>query len=496
MCGFISVYAPDGHDVLEEILDGLLAIQHRGQDAAGVVTWDGDKFHAKKGLGLVREVFSKKHAGRLKGHLGVGHVRYPTVGVGDDIDVQPFWIDFPVGVAMAHNGNVSNFQDLKNKWFPERNVRLASDCDLEAVLYVFARSLFDQQNQAKANGGSRTSAQITPGDVWSAVREVFATVKGAYSVVGMIAGHGMFAFRDPFGIKPIIMGERTTAEGTSYAVASESVVLDLSGYTGQRDLKAGEAIWIDSKQVVHSEVVGDKPHRPCIFEHVYFARPDSLLDNISVYKTRLRLGDAMAKAWQATGIDVDVVIPVPESARSAAQSMAQALGVPCREGLVKNRYVGRTFIMANTKERRHSVRRKLNPIRLEFEGKRVLLLDDSIVRGNTARELVRMAREKGAKKVYLASYSPPLLHPCPYGIDMSTKREFIAHNHSTESLAAELGCDFLLYQDLADMVECAQQGNPMIDRFCTACFDGNYPTGDITGDLLDSIEEERTRARV
>jgi amidophosphoribosyltransferase len=292
------------------------------------------------------------------------------------------------------------------------------------------------------------------------------------------------------------MGERTTAEGTSYAVASESVVLDLSGYTGQRDLKAGEAIWIDSKQVVHSEVVGDKPHRPCIFEHVYFARPDSLLDNISVYKTRLRLGDAMAKAWQATGIDVDVVIPVPESARSAAQSMAQALGVPCREGLVKNRYVGRTFIMANTKERRHSVRRKLNPIRLEFEGKRVLLLDDSIVRGNTARELVRMAREKGAKKVYLASYSPPLLHPCPYGIDMSTKREFIAHNHSTESLAAELGCDFLLYQDLADMVECAQQGNPMIDRFCTACFDGNYPTGDITGDLLDSIEEERTRARV
>jgi amidophosphoribosyltransferase len=337
---------------------------------------------------------------------------------------------------------------------------------------------------------------LRPEDVFDAVAEVFRVVQGSYSVVGMIGGKGMFAFRDPFGIKPIIFGVRRGRQGATYAVASESVVLEIQGYTELRDLRAGEVLWIDAQRRVHTRVLTDRPHRPCIFEYVYFARPDSMLDRVSVYKTRLRLGEALGHAWQRTRIPVDVVIPVPESARAAAQSMAQVLGVPCREGLVKSRYIGRTFIMPNSQLRRQNVRQKLNPIRLEFEGKRVLLLDDSIVRGNTARELVRMAREAGAAKVYLASYSPPLMHPCPYGIDMSTRREFIARGKTVEEVAGELGCDYLLYQDIHDLVRSARAGNDSIQQFCTACFDGDYPTGDITSDVLEAIETERIQARV
>ncbi|MCB9880593.1 MAG: amidophosphoribosyltransferase [Planctomycetes bacterium] len=485
MCGFLSIYGPEGQQVLQEILDGLLAIQHRGQDAAGVVTFDGDKFRAKKGLGLVREVFGKKHQERLIGNIGVGHVRYPTVGAGEDMDVQPFWLDFPLGIAMAHNGNVSNFQELKKEYFPAHDMRIPSDCDLEAVLYVMARALLGCDPR-----------KLGAKEIHDAVAEVFRTVKGAYSVVGIIAGKGMFAFRDPFGIKPIVFGQRETSEGIYYALASESVALEIAGYKQLRNLEPGESLWIDKDRVVHSKRLTDKPHRPCIFEHVYFARPDSMLDEVSVYKTRLRLGEAMAHAWRKTGLDIDVVIPVPESARSAAQSMAQTLGVPCREGLVKSRYIGRTFIMANDQERKTSIRHKLNPIRLEFEGKRVLLLDDSIVRGNTATELVRMAREAGAEKVYLASYSPPLLYPCPYGIDMSTKREFIARDKTLEDLAKTFDCDAVLYQDLSDMVTAARAGNSKIERFCTACFDGEYPTGDITSKVLETIENERISVQV
>jgi amidophosphoribosyltransferase len=484
MCGFISIIGPEGRDVIRDVLDGLLAIQHRGQDAAGVITYDS-KFHAKKGLGLVREVFQEKHLARLRGHMAVGHVRYPTVGVGNVTeDVQPFWVDFPLGIAMAHNGNVTNFQELKKTYFAECEINLTSDCDLEAVLYVFANALLGRKD-------------LKAPDIWTAVGEVFRRVKGAYSVVGIIAGKGMFAFRDPYGIKPIIMGERREAEGgLSYAVASESVVLDVAGFTNLRDLKAGEAVWIDKDRNVTYMQVARSPHRPCIFELVYFSRPDSVLDGVSVYKTRLRLGEKMAEAWKKTGLEVDVVIPVPESARTAGQSMAQALGVPCREGLVKNRYIGRTFIMPNDAERRRSIRHKLNPIRLEFEGKRVLILDDSIVRGNTSRQLVKIARDAGAAKVYLASYSPPLVSPCPYGIDMSTKREFIARDHTVDEVRSELGADYLLYQDLSDMVESARVGNPTIEKFCSACFDGHYPTGDVTEEMLSDIENERLSSQV
>ncbi|MBX3462564.1 MAG: amidophosphoribosyltransferase [Planctomycetes bacterium] len=481
MCGFISIFGPAESNAIHDVLTGLLAIQHRGQDAAGVVTF-GDRFQAKKGLGLVREVFQEKHMQRLRGHLAVGHVRYPTVGLGEDTDVQPFWLDYPVGVAMAHNGNVTNFHDLRRTYFGQRKIHLGSNCDLEVVLYVFADALM-----------RRGGHPVEVDDVRVAVKEVFDRVKGAYSVVG-ITGEGMYAFRDPYGIKPIIFGRKTTPEGTWYAVASESVVLDVAGYEVVRDLQAGEMLWIGPDRVPHFVQVGDKPHRPCIFEYIYFARPDTFLDRTSVYEARMELGRRLGRAFQRTGLQADVVIPVPESARTAAQTMAEVLGLPCREGFVKNRYVGRTFIMPNDKARRDSIRAKLNPIRAEFEGKKVIVLDDSIVRGNTSRQMVKIARQMGAEKVYLASYSPPLLYPCLYGIDMSTKREFIARGRDHAEIARELGADFVLYQTIEEMVDAVRTaGNGKLE-FCKACFAGEYPTGDITEQMVADIEQDRMAA--
>ena len=463
------------------MLTGLLAVQHRGQDAAGVVTFR-DRFQAKKGLGLVREVFQDKHLQRLRGHLAVGHVRYPTVGLGEDTDVQPFWLDYPVGVAMAHNGNVTNFHELRRSYFGQRNIHLGSNCDLEVVLYVFADALM-----------RRLADPVTVDDVKVAVKEVFDRVKGAYSVVG-ITSEGMYAFRDPYGIKPIIFGKKVTPDGTWYAVASESVVLDVSGYEVVRNLKAGEMLWIGADRVPHLVQVGNKPHRPCIFEYVYFARPDTFLDETSVYEARMELGRRIGRAFAKTGLRADVVIPVPESARTAGQTMAEELGLPCREGFVKNRYVGRTFIMPNDKARRDSIRAKLNPIRAEFEGKRVIILDDSIVRGHTSRQIVKIAREMGAEKIYLASYSPPLTFPCLYGIDMSTKREFIARGRTNEEIAKELGADFVLYQTIEEMVDAVRTaGNGKLE-FCKACFEGVYPTGDITEQMISDIEQDRLAA--
>jgi amidophosphoribosyltransferase len=481
MCGFISIFGPNTCDAIHDVLTGLLAIQHRGQDAAGVVTFR-DKFQAKKGLGLVREVFQDKHLQRLRGPLAVGHVRYPTVGLGEDTDVQPFWLDYPVGTAMAHNGNVTNFHELKRTYFGQRNIHLGSNCDLEVVLYVFADALM-----------RRGADPITAQDVKVAVAEVFERVKGAYSVVG-ITSQGMYAFRDPYGIKPIIFGKKTTPEGVWYAVASESVVLDVAGYEVVRNLKAGEMLWIGEDRVPQFVQVAGKPHRPCIFEYIYFARPDTFLDETSVYEARMELGRRLGRAFKATGFSADVVIPVPESARTAGQTMAEELGLPCREGFVKNRYVGRTFIMPNDKARRDSIRAKLNPIRAEFAGKNVIILDDSIVRGNTSRQMVKIARQMGAKKVYLASYSPPLLFPCLYGIDMSTKREFVARGRTNEEIAAELGADFVLYQTVEQMVDAVQTAGNRKLEFCKACFEGVYPTGDITEQMINDIEIDRIAA--
>ncbi|MFN0241706.1 MAG: amidophosphoribosyltransferase [Planctomycetota bacterium] len=486
MCGFIGIYGPDGVDVAGEIYEGLLAVQHRGQDAAGIITFT-DSFHVKKGLGLVLEIFNERNMERLRGNLGVGHVRYPTVGRGRKDDAQPFHLTFPIGVAMAHNGNVTNFTELLDRHFKNSGTRLNSSCDLEVILFVFARALSE-----RLSPGHNVSAE----DVFYAVKQVYKDVKGAYSVVATLADVGMVAFRDPFGIKPIVFGEKDTPEGKWYACASESVVLDVNGYKRSFDLEAGEALFIAADRKVVRRKLSDKPHRPCIFELVYFARPDSFLDDVSVYKTRRRFGEALAKQWLDSGAPKpDAVIPIPDSSRDAALAMAMALDVPYREGLVKNRYIGRTFIMPNQGSRQTSIRRKLNPIPLEFEDKDVLLVDDSIVRGNTARRIVSMAREAGARKVYLASCSPPLVAPCPYGIDMATKKEFVATNHSIDDVRKLLDVDYLMYLERDAMNAAAKAGNTKIEKFCNACFTGEYPTGDITVERLQAIEGDRVTNR-
>jgi len=485
MCGFIGILGPEGADVAFEIYESLVAVQHRGQDAAGIVTFT-DAFHEKKGLGLVRDVFNERNMSRLRGNLGLGHVRYPTVGSGTYDDVQPFKTVVPMGVAMAHNGNVTNFDQLKD-CFRKNGIYLTSNCDLEAILYVFTGAL-----------GRRLvlGAPLDGEDVFAAVQEVHAKVRGAYSVVTLLPDVGLLAFRDPYGIKPICMGEKQTPEGTWYACASESVELDVSGYRRILDIGPGEAVLIDRSGQVRRRRLSDKPHRPCIFELVYFARPDSMLDDISVYKTRRRFGRALAQQWEDEDApQPDTVIPIPDSSRDAAISMARHLDVPYREGLVKNRYVGRTFIMPSQDSRRMGVRRKLNTIPLEFEDKAVLLVDDSIVRGNTSKLIVQMARDAGARKVYLAITSPPLVAPCPYGIDMATKTEFIAADRTVEEVSAELGADYLMYLDRGRMNESGRKGNHRIEHFCNACFTGEYPTGDVTRAILEAIEGERQTSR-
>ncbi|HEX4823932.1 MAG TPA: amidophosphoribosyltransferase [Candidatus Polarisedimenticolaceae bacterium] len=478
MCGFIGVIGAD--DAVREIYDGLVAIQHRGQDAAGIITYDGGRFHVKKGEGLVRDIFTAANVDRLKGNLGLGHVRYPTVGSGGGEDAQPFTVNFPFGIAMAHNGNVANYEELRGDLEHDSLRVLYSGCDVEVILNVFAGAL-----ARSANGIFTTAAYH------AAVKEVYRTVRGAYSVVGFIAGHGLFAFRDPYGIKPIAVGRRATQGGYAYAVASESVVLSTTDFELIPGCAPGEALFIDLEGTMSREQVAEPRHHPCVFEFVYFARPDSYLEGISVYEARIRMGERLAKVFIDEGHTADVVVPIPDSARTAALSMAQALKVPYREGLVKNRYVGRTFIMPSDGERKRSLRHKLNAIGEEFRGKDVLLVDDSIVRGHTSKQIVQLVRQAGARRVLFASMSPPLIHPCVYGIDMSTRREFIARDRTHAEVAHEIGADAVIYQTLDDLVGAVIEKNPEIPRMCTACFSGDYPTGDITSSMLLQIEHER-----
>jgi amidophosphoribosyltransferase len=478
MCGFIGVIGAEG--AVREIYDGLVAVQHRGQDAAGIITYDGDRFHLKKGEGLVRDIFTAANVSRLKGSLGIGHVRYPTVGSGGGEDAQPFTVNFPFGIAMAHNGNVANYDDLKGDLEHGSLRVLYSGCDVEVILNVFAGAL-----AGAAKGIFSLDAYH------AAVREVYRTVRGAYSVVGFVAGHGLFAFRDPYGIKPIAFGRRKTETGHAYAVASESVVLSTIDYELLPWGSPGEALFIDLRGSVTMMKVVEPQHHPCVFEFVYFARPDSYLEGISVYEARIRMGERLAAVFRASGHEADVVVPIPDSARTAALAMAQRLGIPYREGLVKNRYVGRTFIMPSDDERKRSLRHKLNAIEEEFRGKDVLLVDDSIVRGNTGKQIVQLARQAGARRVLFASMSPPLVHPCVYGIDMSTRREFIARDRTHAEVARELGADAVIYQTLDDLVGAVTEKEPRITRMCTACFSGSYPTGDITSKMLLQIEHER-----
>ncbi len=477
MCGFIGIIGSD--TAVHEIYDGLVAIQHRGQDAAGIISYDG-RFHIKKGEGLVRDIFSSANMERLQGSMAIGHVRYPTVGGGGGEDAQPFTVNYPFGIVMAHNGNVANYEELAGTLATGSRRHLYSGCDVEIILNVFASAL-----ARTAENGFTLAAYD------QAVAEVYRIVKGAYSVAGFIAGHGMFAFRDPFGIKPIAMGKRQKNGRDIYAVASESVVLATLGYDILPWGDPGEAVFVDLEdQVSRSRVADPNPH-PCVFEYVYFARPDTYLEGVSVYDTRMKMGVKLADVFRKEQLTADVVIPVPDSARTSALAMAQELRIPYREALVKNRYVGRTFIMPDQGERQRSVRRKLNTIEEEFRGKDVLLVDDSIVRGTTSRQIVKLAREAGARKVLFASTSPPLIHPCVYGIDMSSKRDFIAQGRTVEQVAEQIGADKVIYQALDDLLSSVTEGSDRVDKMCSACFDGKYPTGDITERMLIQIEEER-----
>jgi len=483
MCGILGITA--NQPVAQDLYDGLTILQHRGQDAAGIITYDGSSFHYKKGLGYVKDVFRTRNMLRLKGNIGVGHVRYPTIGGVGIENTQPFYFDMPYGITMAQNGNCFNFYDLKKEVYEEDLCQVNSECDIEVILHLFRSSLIKQAH--------KNANQFSVEQVWKAMRRVFTKAKGGYAIVGYIGGKGMIGFRDPHGIRPLLLGKRSN-EGQldEYILASESVTLDILGFDLVGDLEPGEVIFIsDEDRQVHRKVVLQKSFRPCIFEHVYLARPDSMIDNISVHKARMRMGQLLGKKIKKTKLQIDVVMPVPDSSREAALAAATVLKKPYREGLIKNRYIGRTFIMPGQEIRKKSIRYKLNPIALEVKNKNILLVDDSIVRGNTSEAIIKMIRSAGAKKIYFASAAPPLRFPCYYGIDMPNREEFIANKLSEEEIAAKLGADALFYQDIDDLKKAVKAGNPKIKRHCMACMDGEYPTGDITEKVMEDWEEQR-----
>jgi len=520
MCGVLGVIG--NGSVIGDIVDGLLFLQHRGQDAAGAATYDGSNFRPHKRMGLVREVFAQEDLARHKGEVGIGHVRYPTIGGGDVEDAQPFIVNSPFGIAMAHNGNLTNFKGLRDELRDRCRRHVGSNCDVEVILNVFA----DELSRRTAGNGANPSAPETTTAIFESVGGTFRRCRGSYSVCAVIAGVGLLAFRDPFGIKPLIFGKRNDGKGTRWMVASESCALESLGYTVERNLAPGEAILFRAGAEPVMRQVAEGKSRLCIFEFIYFANPASVIDGISVYHARMRLGQMLARRWGERNVglgkkavEVDRVIPVPDSSRPAAQAMASAMKRPFREGLLKNRYIGRTFIMPGNENRKRGIRFKLSPVRLEIQGKKVLLVDDSIVRGNTAHEIIRMVRETGAAEVHMASSCPPIRNPCVYGVDMSTRREFIAApnvvgeepkrrkaapgrgraptrggDKTEEEVRAKIGADSLLYQSIEDMVDAVRAPHEPERKFCMACMDGNYPTGDVTPAVLAEIENERLAA--
>ena len=482
MCGILGILAKG--PVNQHLYDGLLVLQHRGQDAAGILTSDASRIYLRKDNGLVRDVFQQHHMQALKGNMGIGHVRYPTAGCDSPAEAQPFYVNSPFGLALAHNGNLTNAAQIKDELFREDLRHINTESDSEILLNVFAHEL-----QAVAK------LRLTPDQLFRAVSAVHRRCRGAYAVTMLIAGVGILAFRDPFGIRPLVYGKRETDQGTEHMFASESVALDVLGFERVRDVAPGEAMFVDVNGELHSLQCAEKPVlAPCIFEFVYFARPDSMIDGIYVHKTRLRMGEKLAskikRVW--ANHDIDVVIPIPDTSRTAALQMAYALDLPYREGFIKNRYIGRTFIMPGQAERKKSVRQKLNAIDVEFRGKNVLLVDDSIVRGTTSKQIIQMARDGGAKKVYFASAAPPVRFPNVYGIDMPSVQELIGNGRTEAEIAAAIGADQLIYQDLSDLINAAREGNPKIQKFDASCFDGQYITGDVNKDYLDRIEQARS----
>ncbi|MFZ4289804.1 amidophosphoribosyltransferase [Variovorax sp. HJSM1_2] len=490
MCGIVGVVSDA--PVNQLIYDALLLLQHRGQDAAGIVTQQDRKFFMHKAKGMVRDVFRTRNMRSLPGDCGLGQVRYPTAGNAySEEEAQPFYVNAPFGIVLVHNGNLTNAKALKRELFSTDHRHINTESDSEVLLNVLAHEI------ERCTRG----LPLTPSDLFQAVRSVHRRVKGSYAVIASIAGHGLLAFRDPYGIRPLCIGRGVN---NTVMLASESVVLEGTLHTMERDVAPGEAVFVDLKGQVHTEQCAESPKRnPCIFEYVYLARPDSVLDGISVYQARLNLGETLAKRVISTvpPKDIDVVIPIPESSRPSAMQLAQLLGLPYREGFVKNRYVGRTFIMPGQGTRKKSVRQKLNAIGSEFKGRNVLLVDDSIVRGTTSKEIVQMARDAGARKVYLASAAPPVRYPNVYGIDMPTKDELVAHGRTVEEVRELIGCDALIYQDVDGMkraigaaADTTGLGDLPIGGFDASCFDGVYVTGDITSDDIQRINEGRHAA--
>ncbi|MFZ4553284.1 MAG: amidophosphoribosyltransferase [Betaproteobacteria bacterium] len=483
MCGILGVVARA--PVNQLLYDGLQVLQHRGQDAAGICTVEDDVFHMHKGPGLVRDVFRTRDMRNLRGTSGLAHVRYPTAGSAKNpAEAQPFYVNSPFGIVLAHNGNLTNTAELKDELFRQDLRHLNTNSDSELLLNVLAHEL-----AAQARG-----AELDVEGIFAAVREVHRRCRGAYAVVAMIAGYGLLAFRDPHGVRPLVYGSNMTDDGVEYLVASESVALDTLGFSLVRDINAGEALFIDFNGSLYTRQCSDTPTRfPCLFEFVYFARPDSVIDGLSVYKTRLAMGQQLAVKMREMGgfDDIDVVIPIPDSSRPSAMELARHLGLDYREGFVKNRYIGRTFIMPGQASRKKSVRQKLNAIASEFEGKNVLLVDDSIVRGTTSREIVQMARDSGARKVYFASAAPPVRYPNVYGIDMPTRDELIASGRDDAQIATEIGVDRLVYQDIESLFRLLSENNQQIDGFEASCFTGCYLTGDITPDYLEALHASR-----
>ena len=487
MCGVLGVVAKS--PVNQLLYDGLLLLQHRGQDAAGIVTAQGNSFHMHKGPGLVRDVFRTRNMRSLPGEFGLAHCRYPTAGsAASSAEAQPFYVNSPFGIVLAHNGNLTNAEALKQEMFRLDLRHINTNSDSEVLLNVLAHEL-----ELAANG-HRLDAPA----VFRAIANVHRRCRGAYAVVAMIAGCGVVAFRDPYGIRPLIYGINDTAQGPEYLVCSESIVLTASGFTPVRDVAPGEAIFIDQSGSFFSQQCAENPTlSPCIFEYVYLARPDSVIDGASVYETRLRMGQQRAGKIRRSmpDLQLDVVIPVPDTSRPSALEIANTLGVAYREGFVRNRYIGRTFIMPGQAIRKKSVRQKLNVMGLEFKDKNVLIVDDSIVRGTTSREIVQMAREAGARKVVFASAAPPVRYANVYGIDMPTREELIATDRNEEQIARELGADAVVFQDLAALKASITQVNPALTSFETSCFDGRYITGDVTDDYLAGIESARHAGR-
>ena len=484
MCGIIGVVARS--PVNQLLYDGLLVLQHRGQDAAGIVTAHESTFHMHKGSGLVRDVFRTRNMRALLGTAGIAHCRYPTAGSAESsAEAQPLYVNSPFGIVLAHNGNLTNAEQLKRELFRQDLRHVNTSSDSEVLLNVLAHELQE----------AASSHALDPATIFQAVSGVHRRCRGAYAVVAMIAGYGLLAFRDPFGIRPLVVGSARTEQGVEYLAASESVALNVLGFKLERDVAPGEAIFIDFDGNFYSRQCAVKASlNPCIFEYVYLARPDSVIDGISVYDTRLRMGAALAEKIRRrhSDLDIDVVIPIPDSSRPAAMELAKLLGLSYREGFIKNRYIGRTFIMPGQGIRKKSVRQKLNAIAMEFRGKNVLLVDDSIVRGTTSREIVQMAREAGANEVFFASASPPVRFPNVYGIDMPSAKELIAGGRSDEEVGREIGADRLIYQDLDALVNAVRSVNPKVEGFETSCFSGVYITGDVTPEYLAGIEATRS----